>query len=181
MVFYAQGGSREVQGWKGAVQGSQMDPLDGPIAGLVEGHTFFRTPLFGYGAIDPPKGGSEKKYRPRPNRLWGRPKGPFGTPEPHLSGPVLPWIPPNGDRRGLMVSAPTAHRVDLGSIPSFGQFRIGQFFRKNRMLYNQKKWLLHIRRRGTSANFRSGHRAMTARNNKATNRDSKLSSRKCRQ
>ena len=42
------------------------------------------------------------------------------------------------------------------------------------MLYNQKKWLLHIRRRGTSANFRSGHRAMTARNNKATNRDSKL-------
>ena len=87
----------------------------------------------------------------------------------------------NGDRRGLMVSAPTAHRVDLGSIPSFGHFRIGQFFRKNRMLYNQKKWLLHIRRRGTSANFRSGHRAMTARNNKATNRDSKLSSRKCRQ
>ena len=86
-----------------------------------------------------------------------------------------------GDRRGLMVSAPTAHRVDLGSIPSFGHFRIGQFFRKNRMLYNQKKWLLHIRRRGTSANFRSGHRAMTARNNKATNRDSKLSSRKCRQ
>ena len=43
-----------------------------------------------------------------------------------------------GDRRGLMVSAPTAHRVDLGSIPSFGHFRIGQFFRKNRMLYNQK-------------------------------------------
>ena len=81
----------------------------------------------------------------------------------------------------VMVSAPTAHRVDLGSIPSFGRFRIGQFFRQNRMLYTQKKWLLHIRRRGTSANFRSGHRAMTARNNKATNRDSKLSSRKCRQ
>ena len=40
-----------------------------------------------------PKGGSEKKYRARPNRLWGHPKGPFGTPEPHLSGPVLPWIP----------------------------------------------------------------------------------------
>ena len=38
----------------------------------------------------------------------------------------------------VMVSAPTAHRVDLGSIPSFGHFRIGQFFRKNRMLYNQK-------------------------------------------
>jgi hypothetical protein len=31
------------------------------------------------------------------------------------------------------------------------------------------------------AHFASGHRAMTARNNKATNRDSKLSSRKCRQ
>ena len=41
MAFYAQGGSREVQGRKGAVQGSQMDPLDGPIAGLVEGDTFF--------------------------------------------------------------------------------------------------------------------------------------------
>ena len=47
MVFYAQGGSREVQGWKGAVQGSQMDPLDGPIAGLVEGDTFFRTHFSG--------------------------------------------------------------------------------------------------------------------------------------
>ena len=78
-----------------------------------------------------------------------------------------------------MVSAPTAQRVDLGSIPSFGHFRIGQFFRENRMLYNQQKRLLHIRRRGTSTNFRSGHRAMTARNNKATSRDSKLSSRKC--
>ena len=41
----------------------------------------------------PGKGGSEKKYGPRPNRLWGHPKGPFGTPEPHLSSPVLPWIP----------------------------------------------------------------------------------------
>ena len=46
MVFYAQGGCRDVQGLKGAVQGSQMDPLDGPIAGLVEGDTFFQTPLF---------------------------------------------------------------------------------------------------------------------------------------
>ena len=70
MVFYAQGGSREVQGWKGAVQGSQMDPLDGPIASLVEGDTFFRTPLFG---VDSPhslcqwhsrKGGSEKSIAP---------------------------------------------------------------------------------------------------------------------
>ena len=42
MVFHAQGGSREVPGRKGAVQGSQMDPLDGPIAGLVEGDTFFQ-------------------------------------------------------------------------------------------------------------------------------------------
>ena len=61
MVFYAQGGSREVQGRKGAVQGSQMDPLDGPIAGLVEGDTFIRTPLLGYGAIDPPEKGGPKK------------------------------------------------------------------------------------------------------------------------
>ena len=38
----------------------------------------------------------------------------------------------------VIVSVPTVHRVDLGSIPSFGHFRIGQFFRKNRMLYNQK-------------------------------------------
>ena len=30
----------------------------------------------------------------RPNRLWGHPEGPFGTPERHLSGSVLPWIPP---------------------------------------------------------------------------------------
>ena len=43
-LFYVQGGSREVQGWKGAVQGSEMDPLDGPIAGLVEGVTFFLDP-----------------------------------------------------------------------------------------------------------------------------------------
>ena len=60
MVFHAQGGSREVLGRKGAVQGSQMDPLDAPIAALVEGDTFIRTPLLGYGAIDlPSKGGSE--------------------------------------------------------------------------------------------------------------------------
>ena len=61
MVFYTQGGSREVQGWKGAVQGSQMDPLDGPIAGVVEGDTFLRTPLFG--GVDSPiaeKGGPKK-------------------------------------------------------------------------------------------------------------------------
>ena len=61
MVFYAQGGSREVQGWKGAVQGSQMDPLDGPIAGLVEGDTFIWTPLFR--GLDSPiaeKGGPNK-------------------------------------------------------------------------------------------------------------------------
>ena len=57
MVFHAQGGSREVPGRKGAVQGSQMDPLDGPIAGLVEGDTFFQTPLLGCGAVDPPEKG----------------------------------------------------------------------------------------------------------------------------
>ena len=32
-----------------------MDPLDGPIAGLVEGDTFFQTPLLGCGAVDPPE------------------------------------------------------------------------------------------------------------------------------
>ena len=82
------------QGWKGAVQGSQMDPLDGPIAGLVEGDTFFRPPFWAVGLSTPLKRGSEKKYRPRPNRLWSHPKGPFGTPEPNLSGPILPLIPP---------------------------------------------------------------------------------------
>ena len=38
--------------------------------------------------------GSEKKYRARPNRLWGRPKGPLGGPGPHLSSPILPWFRP---------------------------------------------------------------------------------------
>ena len=57
MVLYAQGGSREVLGRKGAVQGSQMDPLDGPIAGLVKGDTCIQTPLLGCGAVDPPKKG----------------------------------------------------------------------------------------------------------------------------
>jgi hypothetical protein len=47
VVFYAQGGSREVWGRKGAVQGSQVDPVDGPIAGLVEGDTFIQTPFSG--------------------------------------------------------------------------------------------------------------------------------------
>ena len=41
-----------------------------------------------------PKGGSEFKYYPRPDRLWGHPKGPLGAPEPHLSGPILPCINP---------------------------------------------------------------------------------------
>ena len=41
-----------------------------------------------------PKGGSEFKYRSRPNRLWGHPKGTLGAPGPRLSGPVLPWIRP---------------------------------------------------------------------------------------
>ena len=56
MVFHAQGGSREVRGRKGAVQGSQMDPLNGPIAGLVEGDTFFGTHF---------SGGSTRKMGPR--------------------------------------------------------------------------------------------------------------------
>ena len=47
MVFYAQGGSREVRARKNAVQGSQMDLLDGPIAGLVEGDTFIQAPFSG--------------------------------------------------------------------------------------------------------------------------------------
>ena len=41
-----------------------------------------------------PKGGSEFKYRPQPNWLWGHPKGPLGTSELHLSGPILPCIRP---------------------------------------------------------------------------------------
>ena len=47
--FHAQGGSGEVWGRKGAVQGPPIDPSDGPIAGLVERDTFFLTPLLGYG------------------------------------------------------------------------------------------------------------------------------------
>ena len=47
------------------------------------------------GRFDPqPAGGSEFKYRPRPNRIWGHSKGPLGGPEPHLSGPILPCIRP---------------------------------------------------------------------------------------
>ena len=41
-----------------------------------------------------PNGGSEIKYRARPNRLWGRPKGPSGGPGPHLSSPILPRFRP---------------------------------------------------------------------------------------
>ena len=41
-----------------------------------------------------PNGGSEIKYRARPNRLWGHPKGPLGGPGPHLSSPMLPWFRP---------------------------------------------------------------------------------------
>ena len=45
------------------------------------------------GRFDPqPAGGSEFKYRPRPNGLWGHSKGPLGGPEPHISGPILPSI-----------------------------------------------------------------------------------------
>ena len=41
-----------------------------------------------------PNGGSKIKYRARPNRLWGHPKGPFGGPGPHLSSPILPRFRP---------------------------------------------------------------------------------------
>ena len=41
-----------------------------------------------------PNGGSKIKYRARPNRLWGHPKGPLGGPGPHLSSPILPWFRP---------------------------------------------------------------------------------------
>ena len=54
VISDAQGGTRGVWGLKGAVQGPPMDPLYGPIASLVEGGTFIRIPLLGYGAIDPP-------------------------------------------------------------------------------------------------------------------------------
>ena len=81
MVLYAQGGSREVWGRKGAAQGSQMDPLDGPIAGLVEGDTFIQHPV------------GQKKSAKRASKLnqrrgWpeGMPKGPWG--------PRGPWAEP---------------------------------------------------------------------------------------
>ena len=34
-----------------------MDPLDGPIAGLVEGDTFFQTPFWAVGLSTPLKRG----------------------------------------------------------------------------------------------------------------------------
>ena len=40
VVFYTQDGSRGVSNRKGAVQEPPWDPLNGPIAGLVEGNTF---------------------------------------------------------------------------------------------------------------------------------------------
>ena len=71
MVFYAQGGSREVRGRKGAVQGSQMDPFDGPIAGLVEGDTFFRTPFSATGLSTPLKRGVPKlAMGPSKGSIW---------------------------------------------------------------------------------------------------------------
>ena len=57
VISDAQGGSRGVWGRKGAVQGSQMDPVNAPIAGLVKGGTFIRTSLLSCGAVDPQKGG----------------------------------------------------------------------------------------------------------------------------
>ena len=39
MISDAQGRTRGVWGWKGAVWGPPMDPSDGPIAGLVERNT----------------------------------------------------------------------------------------------------------------------------------------------
>ena len=53
-AFHAQGGSGGVWVRKGAVQGPPIDPSNGPIAGLVERDTFFRTPRSGYGAARPP-------------------------------------------------------------------------------------------------------------------------------
>ena len=57
VISDAQGGTGGVWGWKGPVQGPPMDPSDGPIAGLVERDTFFRTPRSGYGAARPPPQG----------------------------------------------------------------------------------------------------------------------------
>ena len=53
-----------------------------------------RAQILPYGVLNSPKGGSEKKYRARPNRLWGHSKGRLGAPEPHLSGPIPPRIRP---------------------------------------------------------------------------------------
>ena len=41
-----------------------------------------------------PNGRSEFKCCARPNRLWGRPKGPLGGPGAHLSSPILPRFRP---------------------------------------------------------------------------------------
>ena len=80
MVFRAQGGSREVRGRKGAVQGSQMHPLDGPIAGLVEDDTFFGPPLFGYMGLSTPKRGVRKKVSPPTKPGMGPSKGSIWDP-----------------------------------------------------------------------------------------------------
>ena len=61
VISDAQGGTRGVWGWKGAVQGPPMDPSDGPIAGLVERDTLILTLRSGYayayGAARPPPWG----------------------------------------------------------------------------------------------------------------------------
>ena len=67
MVFYAQGGIQGSTGPERCGLGSQMDPLDGPTACLVEGNTFIQTPLLGYGAIDPP----EKEVRIKVSPCFG--------------------------------------------------------------------------------------------------------------
>ena len=67
-----------------AVQGPPRDPLNGPIAGLVEGDPFLGSHFSGR----PTQKGGPHKYRPRPNRLWDHSKGPKGAPEPRLTGLV---------------------------------------------------------------------------------------------
>ena len=99
--FLHSGGVQGSTGLERCGLGVPNGPFGWPHSWFGRGRYFFQNPLLGGEAVDPLKRGSEKKYRPRPNRLWGHPKGPFGTPEPHLSGPVLPWIPP--ERRKPLV------------------------------------------------------------------------------
>ena len=70
-----------------------MDPLDGPIAGLVEGDTFFQTPFSGGSTAPQPKRGVRIKVSPRPSRLCGHPQVHLGPLNRTFPAPYFPGSP----------------------------------------------------------------------------------------